>query len=240
MIIDISRLNLEVAGLNLLKDFSLQIKSGERVGITGASGVGKSTLLKSVVAGSPPSTSTFRRFNVACQGIGYLPQGAPLLPWYSVERNLNLAGPVSGFFNTQKMVEVFDLERIVKHFPYQLSGGERQRVSLCCAVLGASDMVVLDEPLTEVGFPQKWAILEFISSFFAGAEERDIGLLLCSHDVDLLCYLCDRVLVLRRSFDGSAQNFFINEPHPRPLEGEGSCVRDVSREIKKVLLSERS
>jgi ABC-type nitrate/sulfonate/bicarbonate transport system ATPase subunit len=101
-VIEIKKLDLKIKGNDLLSDFSITISEGERLGITGPSGCGKSTLLKSIVKGSFPNNSNMELFFKNKDFIySYIPQVNGLLPWYSLQKNLDIFKKTNLFMKKQ-------------------------------------------------------------------------------------------------------------------------------------------
>jgi ABC-type nitrate/sulfonate/bicarbonate transport system ATPase subunit len=132
-----------------------------------------------------------------------------------------------GIFSTSKdfterwceaVLAATELTGVEKAFPAQLSGGELQRARLACAMAPKPGLCCADEPLTEVGLLQKWRVLNRWSTEMS---ERHTALLLVSHDVDILMYLCDEIILLGGPSDEPARiiSRFVmhDEPHPRNL-----------------------
>lgn len=213
----VSGLDLSVAGRLLLRGVNLRLDMQERVGLTGPSGIGKSTLLRAAVAGALPHGSHWEEFFVQGGGVGYAPQAGGLLPWYSVRRNLQFFRDrryqdIANSNGISEVAEGFGLAGILESFPYQISGGERQRVVLACVALLNPSLFIIDEPLTGVDTRMKWSCLEELSRRVASCTA---AVLVVSHDVDVLSYLCDRVVVLGDVPGRVVQEFNIDYPQPR-------------------------
>ncbi len=206
----------------LLEDFSLSISKGSRIGITGPSGCGKTTLLRNLIRSEKTSSSNNSNFYVNENiKIGYIPQSDGLLPWYSLERNF------MHFTSTQNITEDYaktiisemKLDKSMTNFPDELSGGELQRALLACSIVSQPDIYLADEPLTEVDLEKKWSILTLWSNYM---RKQKAALLLVSHDVDTLVYLCDEIIVLSSNSSGKpshiSKKFKIDDRHPRKRE----------------------
>lgn len=217
LLVDIQSIDLHLGGRLLIKDLTIQLAHGARIGLTGPSGCGKTTLLRSIAARSLDVHSTAQQFALTTSRVGYIPQSGGMLPWYSLIRNLKLftdpdAG--EGWFST--VLSMMELDLVGNSFPDQLSGGESQRARLACAIVARPALCCADEPLTEVGLQQKWRLLERWS---VEMSKRNSGLVLVSHDVDTLAYLCDEVIVLgeyRGKGSSVTSRLLVNgTPHPR-------------------------
>jgi len=199
LLIDIADLELRIQDKLLLSTFSLQQFEGKRVGISGPSGCGKTTLLRSLINGFPPKRSTLKKFKIYSKYIAYVPQEAGLIPWFSLRKNLDFflkksfTKEYSKNNTVQRIANEYGLESCINNFPNMLSGGEYQRAVLACATIAKPKLFIVDEPLTEVDNLTKWTSLE---SFSAEIEQTGSSLLIVSHDVDILSYLCDEVILL--------------------------------------------
>lgn len=91
--------------------------------------------------------------------------------------------------------------------PYSLSGGEKQRLAIACVLAMRPKYLVLDEPTTGLDWKAERSVVEVIKSL----RERGHGILLITHDMDLVLELADRVVLLqggRKVFDGPVEDFF--------------------------------
>lgn len=236
-LIQIANLYLKLGELELIKNFSLSVSEGKRVGITGPSGCGKTTLLRSIIDASPPTGSSFECFAVnlgSSERIGYVPQSGGLLPWFSLARNLRyFAAHRNGSEEVRHYVaEVaasVGLSSRLSHFPDQLSGGETQRALLACGMATEPRLFLADEPLTEVDLEKKWLLIERWSMQMA---KLGSALFLVSHDIDVLLYLCDEVVVLEGSPARPIHHFNLGLPHPRDRR---ALTGDEANRVRKTL-----
>lgn len=245
LLVDIEALTLRIADRNLIEQFTLRLKTGKRVGLTGRSGCGKTTLLRSIVGRRLNDDSGAARFEITNRRVGYVPQQGGVLPWFSLRRNLETfasrdepdrdkwcAGILAGV----------ELSHVGAAFPKDLSGGELQRARLACAVAARPALCCADEPLTEVGLRQKWRLLQRWS---AEMSEVNTSLILVSHDVDTLIYLCDDVLVLggpRGEVTRTVTQFEIPAgAHPRnPADISSGALESTRRYVVKTILETES
>jgi len=148
----------------VLQGVSLSIQSGEFVSILGRNGVGKTTLIRSIlglmdrVDGSIRLDGTeirgFKTHERAIAGIGYVPQGRGILPKFTVRENLLLgtfANPKNKRHSDARIDEwVFELFPILKEFIDRkggnLSGGQQQQLAIARALLSEPKIILLDEP----------------------------------------------------------------------------------------------
>jgi ABC-type nitrate/sulfonate/bicarbonate transport system ATPase subunit len=203
---------LRVGGRTLLHNIDIRVTRGARVGITGPSGCGKTTLLRNVVGRNWTYPSTAKYFHVTDHPIGYVPQDGGLLPWYSLEKNVIVRAPAPYDEASNAILALMELSDASGTFPFRLSGGELQRARLACALAVNPGLICADEPLTEVGLDQKWRLLNRLSSYIL---ERDVGLLIVSHDIDTLLTLCDEVLIFGGMPAEAVHRVHLSPPHPR-------------------------
>lgn len=161
---------LEIHGLNtyygeshILRDVDLTVKAGEMVCLIGRNGVGKTTLLKSLIGLLRPRRGEIV-FNGDCldrqapyqrarAGLGYVPQGREIIPQLTVEDNLSLGmEALPGGLRRNRSIDpfVYDLFPVLKEFlPRKggdLSGGQQQQLAIARALLGKPKLLLLDEP----------------------------------------------------------------------------------------------
>lgn len=227
-LISLDALSLTIGERALMHEMSFQLFKGEKIGITGPSGCGKTTLLREIVKGKLSKSFKAKRFEVADARFAYVPQQNGLVPWWSIRRNLLFAARRS--VNSQSaneqianIAESYGFKQVFDNFPDQISGGEYQRAVLACAVVSNPEILVVDEPLNGVDIYTKWEILE---QFAADIVQKEIGLLMVSHDIEVLCFLCDHVLVLRGQ---PAQQFVVEKIQGEPLKDMMEKMRLTSK-----------
>jgi NitT/TauT family transport system ATP-binding protein len=211
IVINIENLNLKIDNNVLFSDFSIQILKGERVGITGPSGCGKSTLLKSIIRQSFPNTSSISKFWKDEKLLySYIPQKNGLLPWYSLEHNLNIFKKDILLYD--ETISKFKINQCLQNFPHQLSGGEYQRSVLAQSIINQPNVFLADEPLTELDITNKRKLLPYWSDKI---KLSNATLVLISHDIDTLIYMCDKIVILSDKPAKFLNQFSINLTHAR-------------------------
>jgi molybdate transport system ATP-binding protein len=194
-------------------DLAVAFETTARVtGVFGASGAGKSSLLKAVAGLKRRATGAIRAngdlwLDSATgvfvpperRGVGYVPQDGLLFPHRSVRGNL-LAGAERARGNggdpvatLAKVCDLLELTPLLDREPGTLSGGERQRVALGRALCSGPRLLLLDEPLASLDLPLRRRILPLLARV---REEFDVPMLFVSHDPVEVQALCDAVVVL--------------------------------------------
>ncbi len=136
-------------GTEALRDVSFEVRRGEFVTVVGPSGCGKSTLLR---LASGLDEVTAGACTVDRSNIGYVFQDATLLPWRSVQRNVELIAELHGVDKADRReraaaaISKVGLAGFEKHYPKQLSGGMRMRASLARSLVMSPPVFLFDEP----------------------------------------------------------------------------------------------
>ena len=195
----------------ILHGIDLEVGEGEVVGILGHNGMGKSTLLKTLMGFLPVHAGTVRHFGNditrlpppnerARLGIGYVPQGRGIFPRLSVRENLQFARPDHGAGGEETALDALlaDFPRLAPLLDRKgemLSGGEQQILALARCLMGSPELLLLDEP-TEGIQP---SIIEEMAQILTRLKgSRGLSILLVEQNLDFIAELADRVLVLER------------------------------------------
>ncbi len=173
----------------VLVDVGLTVIRGERVGVVGGNGAGKSVLVKTIVGELEPIEGEVRRGSGI--RVGYLAQDAELpTPDRSPIDIVRLSHPMSeGEAVSRLMKFLFDYEQ-VRRPAKLLSGGERTRLQLLLLMLAGSNFLVLDEPTNHLD-------LESVERLEAAIEEFDGTVVFVSHDRYFLDRIADRIVEVR-------------------------------------------
>jgi len=201
--------NLEkiIKKTKIIKGVSLDIKSGEVVGLFGPNGAGKTTTFYLICGLVEPDggkvllddedITDLPLHKKAQKGIGYLPQEASIFRELSVEENLFLASElVYGKADTlivEDLLENFNIENIRKRKGINLSGGERRRVEIARALVAKPKFLFLDEPFAGVD-PVN---VNDIKALVKLLKKEKIGVLITDHNVKETLDICDRAYVLK-------------------------------------------
>ncbi|WP_436643306.1 amidase [Microbaculum sp. FT89] len=194
----------------VLHGIDLAVGYDEIVGILGHNGMGKSTLLKTImgflpargghVALADEDITRLKPHDRALRGLGYIPQGRGIFPKLSVAENLRLAWHDHGDAS-----EADALERMLADFPRlkpllgreggALSGGEQQLLALARGLMGDPWFLLLDEPTEGI---QPSIIDEIEETLLRLRRQRGLTVLLVEQNFEFLSLLSDRVLVMER------------------------------------------
>lgn len=196
--------------LPAVEGVSLQVERGELLALLGPSGAGKTTLLRLVAGFEMPDSGSIAvgdrvvaadAINVPVErrGIGFVFQHGALFPHLDVRRNIAFGlghlGPAERRARVEEVARLAALDGLLDRYEHELSGGERQRAALARALARGNEIVLLDEPLSNVDRPLRLGI---------GAELREIlrsagaTAVMVTHDHQEALGLADRVALLNR------------------------------------------
>lgn len=186
--------------LRVLDSVDLEIMRGELVTIVGASGCGKTTLLK-LAAGmlEPTSGKVTPNLKRIAGGIAYVPQQPSLLPWRTLLQNATLGLELSrqitsaSLDNVRDAIERFHLVGFEDHLPNQLSGGMQQRVALIRALLRGPNLLFCDEPFSSIDFVTR---LELTTEFRNLCKNLKVTTVFVTHNIEEAMFLGDKLVVM--------------------------------------------
>ena len=171
---------------NIIKNFNLEIRKGEKIGLIGKNGIGKSTLLK-IIVGDLKSDSGLIKIGNRVK-IGYLSQGHEEL-----NENLTAIEELQNEFNLSneraraELAKLNLFAQVVEKPIADMSGGEKTRVALAKLILTGANFLILDEPTNHLDLPAREAIENALRNF-------DGTILIVTHDRYLLDAVTSRVV----------------------------------------------
>lgn len=206
----------------VLNDFSLAVAPGDFVTIVGASGSGKTTVLKMVNGLLTPDAGTIRVMGRDIRemdliqlrrNIGYAIQGSVLFPHMTVAENiayvpnlLNKKDKARTNAAVAKWLAIVGLdEELLQRYPAELSGGQQQRVGIARALAASPEILLMDEPFGAVDEITRASLQQEITRIH---RETGITVLFVTHDIGEALRLGTRVLVMA---DGEIQQYAVPE-----------------------------
>lgn len=195
----------------ILRGIDLEVEKGSFTGVLGHNGMGKTTLMRTIVGQIRPTSGriSFAGTDVsglapharASLGLAYVPQGREIFSNLSVEENLRMGLLRSG----NRAVGEETLARVLDDFPRLkplltrsggvLSGGEQQILAIARSLCTNPSLLILDEPTEGI---QPSIVEEIIEHLHAMRQSRDLTLLLVEQKLDFIEALADRTFVIQR------------------------------------------
>jgi branched-chain amino acid transport system ATP-binding protein len=190
---------------HVLHGVSFEVPPGEIVALLGRNGSGRSTTAKAVMglvdcAGSVKwkgqEIQGKKAFEIAHEGIGYVPENREIFPDLTVHQNLMLGEKGKGRASRWSFDDMYDMFPRLKERQHTeagvLSGGEQQMLTLCRTLMGDPDLIIIDEP-TEGLAPK---IVELVGEYLKKLKARGISVLLIEQKLTIAMSISDRALVM--------------------------------------------
>lgn len=191
---------------NIIEDLSLEVKEKETLVLMGISGSGKSTLLLTILGIIKPrkgkiflNNKEITALPIEERNIGFLPQDYGLFPHLNVIENVAYGLKMRGFSRkdqlekAQEMLSLVDLKRYDAKRIHEISGGQRQRVGLARALAIKPELLLLDEPLSNIDQITKFEVATNLKNLFAKLE---IPIILVTHNHEDASFLSEQLAIL--------------------------------------------
>ncbi|MBL0727836.1 urea ABC transporter ATP-binding subunit UrtE [Piscinibacter sp. HJYY11] len=217
-------INQFYGGSHILRNLSFEARLGEVTVILGRNGVGKTTLLKSLMGVVPVKTGTIQldgvditrdtSYDRVRRGVGYVPQGREIFSRLTVEENLRmgLAYKKGSTPIPNEMFELFPvLKQMINRRGGDLSGGQQQQLAIARALAAGPKLLILDEPTEGI---QPSIIKDIGRVIRMLADRRTMAIVLVEQYYDFAAELADQYLVMERGE-------IVQRGHGDHMEAEG-------------------
>lgn len=188
---------------------SFQIENHEKLLILGRNGVGKTTLLKSIIGLLGTTTGSIylddknvtkmRPYERSRQGIAYVPQGREIIPQLTVKENLELGALAHHVNYEEKVEEIFEyFPVLMQHLRRKggvLSGGQQQQLAIARALMSDPEILILDEPTEGI---QPNIVSEIASILTRYHEEKNVPIIVVEQNLHFARKLGDRFLIIQK------------------------------------------
>lgn len=192
--------------LTVLDNVSLTLREGEIVALLGKSGSGKSTLLRTIAGLIAPSSGEVRyrgtRLNGANPGVGMVFQTFALMPWLTVQANVELGLQARGIPEAERRrraleaIDIIGLDGFETAYPKELSGGMRQRVGFARALVVQPDALLMDEPFSALDVLTAENLRNELMALWAQPDFPTKAICIVTHNIEEAVLLADRIIVL--------------------------------------------
>jgi NitT/TauT family transport system ATP-binding protein len=183
----------------VLRQLNLNFEKSQFVSIIGPSGCGKSTLLRLIAGLETPDAGEIRTH---AQNLSMVFQEANLLPWLSVQENVELPLHLKGITTDKAFIESlftnFKIEKDHHDYPHELSGGMKMRAALARSFALKPDLLLLDEPFSALDEPTRFQLQEFTRQLFFSSR---INFILVTHSLYEAVFLSDFVIIMNLNSD---------------------------------------
>ncbi len=227
-ILELEKVGFAVAGKDIIKDFSYIFKKGDRIGLAGKNGSGKSTFLNLITGILPPTSGKIDVGETTKYGY-YKQEG---LSFSTDERVLDIVKNVADFIE-MKNGEVITASQLLTKFLFppekqfglvsKLSGGEKKRLQLMRVLMANPNFLILDEPSNDLDIDTLNILEEFL-------EEYPGVLILVSHDRYLIDKLTEQLFV----FKGDAEVVIYNGNYADFKLEQEAIEKKVEKKVEKV------
>ena len=210
-LLEIDDLSVSLRGNRILDNISLRVKKGHIHALTGPNGAGKTTLMRSVMGGMPHK-GTIRFLFRESSRVGYVPQflefdhSVPITVFdflFLMMKKMPVFLGSRSAMRTRIMdlLKATDCSHLIDRCVGQLSGGEFRRVLLAQALHPRPELLLLDEPASNI---DEVGIRHFEEMLVNLRDEQGITILMVCHSMDMISRICDAVTAVNRSifYDG--------------------------------------
>lgn len=160
MLLNVKNIDTFYGTSHILQGVSFSVAEGEVVALLGRNGVGKTTTLRSIIGLTPPRQGSILfkgkeilgqpPYDIARQGVGYMPDDLRIFPDLTTEENLVIAQKLSkrtGYWNRERVLDLFPkLKDLIRAKGMNLSGGEKKMLGIGRALMANPSLLLLDEP----------------------------------------------------------------------------------------------
>ena len=234
----------------VLQDINFSLQKGEHLCVMGESGSGKSTLLKAVYGlldidkgslfwNENPILGPAYHLIPGMNFFKYVAQDFELMPFTSVSENisnfLSRFHPEESQKRTQELLEVIEMTAFANEKVKTLSGGQKQRVAIARALAKEPELLLLDEPFSQIDNLKKNALRRMLFSYL---KEKNITCIVATHDSDDALSFADKMIVIQNNkiiASGSPQEIY-NNPKSNYVASFFDDANEVFINDKKELL----
>ena len=220
----------------VIKNLTFSIEKGQLISFVGESGSGKSTFLKclsgleninsgKVILNNKIINDKNLFVKPQRRKIGYVFQDYPLFPHLNIKENICFNLEKRYFKNFEDIVKLTNLKLLLQRYPHEISGGEQQRVSIARSIIREPDLLLLDEPFSNLDTNIKYSIRDEICKII---KKTNTTTILVTHDINDALNISDKILIFKA---GIVQQY--SDPEKMYCEPANCYCAEVLGEINK-------
>ena len=220
----------------VIKNLTFSIEKGQLISFVGESGSGKSTFLKclsgleninsgKVILNNKIINDKNLFVKPQRRKIGYVFQDYPLFPHLNIKENICFNLEKKYFKNFEDIVKLTNLKQLLERYPHEISGGEQQRVSIARSIIREPDLLLLDEPFSNLDTNIKYSIRDEICKII---KKTNTTTILVTHDINDALNISDKILIFKA---GIVQQY--SDPEKMYCEPANCYCAEVLGEINK-------
>jgi NitT/TauT family transport system ATP-binding protein len=231
--------------LRVLEDITLDIRANEVLCLLGQSGCGKSTILRILAGLIPPTGGQVlyhgRALNGLNPGVAMVFQSFALFPWLTVEQNVARVLRPQGLDaeaareKARVAIRKVGLDGFRDAYPRELSGGMKQRVGMARALVVDPEMLLMDEPFSQVDALTAQALRAEVLDIWDDRERNPSSIVMVSHDISEVAYMADRIVVM--SANPGRIRTIVENTLPRPRDARSASFTGLLDHLHDIVIS---
>ena len=236
MYLEVENLVKSFGNIPVIKNLTFSIEKGQLISFVGESGSGKSTFLKclsgleninsgKVILNNKIINDKNLFVKPQRRKIGYVFQDYPLFPHLNIRENICFNLEKRYFKNFEDIVKLTNLKHLLERYPHEISGGEQQRVSIARSIIREPDLLLLDEPFSNLDANIKYSIRDEICKII---KKTNTTTILVTHDINDALNISDKILIFKA---GIVQQY--SDPEKMYCEPANCYCAEVLGEINK-------
>ena len=236
MYLEVENLVKSFGNIPVIKNLTFSIEKGQLISFVGESGSGKSTFLKclsgleninsgKVILNNKIINDKNLFVKPQRRKIGYVFQDYPLFPHLNIKENICFNLEKKYFKNFEDIVKLTNLKLLLERYPHEISGGEQQRVSIARSIIREPDLLLLDEPFSNLDTNIKYSIRDEICKII---KKTNTTTILVTHDINDALNISDKILIFKA---GIVQQY--SDPEKMYCEPANCYCAEVLGEINK-------
>jgi len=226
----------------VIKNLTFSIEKGQLISFVGESGSGKSTFLKclsgleninsgKVILNNKIINDKNLFVKPQRRKIGYVFQDYPLFPHLNIKENICFNLEKRYFKNFEDIVKLTNLKPLLERYPHEISGGEQQRVCIARSIIREPDLLLLDEPFSNLDANIKYSIRDEICKII---KKTNTTTILVTHDINDALNISDKILIFKA---GIVQQY--SDPEKMYCEPANCYCAEILGDINKFPIDDK-